>query len=335
MTVYCRSDYPSSMPKAYEGVRLVHLPRLRKSFGETPFNTLIAAAHASMSSYDVMHFFGGGSVPFLIIPRLFGRRIVVTVDGLEWKRLSYSLAARAYLRAVAELTLIVSNVTVADSHSSMNWYHKRTGNKPEYIPYGASISSETDDNILEKYSLEPRRYIVFIGRLVYEKGVHTIVEAFKSVNGDVKLVIIGDSPEETSYVRELKDSADQRTVFLGYVYGRELDVIRNASMIYVHPSLLDGTSISLLSALAAGKCIVSSNLPENMDVAGDAATYFSMEDPRDLAGKMNSLIGNIGRIRELEDKAIRRACDMFDWDTITESYENLYRRIAGMNEAER
>ena len=184
-----------------------------------------------------------------------------------------------------------------------------------------------DPTILEEFGLEVGKYVLFVGRLVYEKGAHTLIEAFKSVKTDLKLVIIGDALSPGDYVRELREAADERTVFLGYVHGAAFDTIRNAALVYVHPSLFDGTSISLLGALGAGKSIVSSDLQENVDVAQDAVVYFQKESASDLSRKLQELLDNPKRIEELGQEAVVRARDLFDWERITDAYEGVYRSV--------
>ena len=192
-----------------------------------------------------------------------------------------------------------------------------------------SISTETDDEVLSGYGLRRGRYVLFTGRLVSEKGVHTLIEAFKSVPGDIKLVIVGDFPAANDYVRSLKSNADDRTAFMGYVYGRNYESLKNACMIYVHPSLLEGTSISLLGALGSGCCIVSSNLTENHEVAGDAAIYFERDSPESLSTVLNDLIMHPDWINAARVKALKRAKELFDWDRIALQYEEIYRELLG------
>lgn len=322
--VYCRTDWPRSASKTYEGVRLIHLPRLRKGFLESPFNSFIATMRSVASKAEVIHYFGCGNVPFVPLARLSGKKVVLTVDGIEWERTSYSAAARLYLRSFAELAMVFPHRTVADSRSSVDWYTRRTGTTPEYIPYGTKVSRNVDQDVLDKFGLTHEKYVFFAGRLVHEKGVHTLVEAFKSVKGDVGLVIVGDFPGRSDYVEELKRNADSRTRFLGYVYGRDYETIRNASLIHAHPSLLEGTSISLLEALGAGRCIVSSDLRENVEVAGDSAVYFRTGDSFDLSTKLSELLDCPDKIVLGRERAQNRAAGLFDWETIVERYEKVY-----------
>ena len=327
VTVYSKTEDDKAKHSTYKGVELVRFPKLRRQALDYGFQGVITTAHASTSNADVLHFFGCDHVPFALLGRLAGKGVVLTVDGLEWNRKGYPLSYRMYLRSFAELAMVFPDATVADSKSSQKWYYERTGKNPAYIPYGTTISTGVDPTVLEKFELEVGKYVLFVGRLVYEKGAHTLIEAFKSVRTDLKLVIIGDALSPGDYVRKLREAADERTIFLGYVHGAVFDTIRNAALVYVHPSLFDGTSISLLGALGAGKSIVSSDLQENIDVAQDAVVYFQKGNASDLSRKLQELLDNPKRIEELSRGAVVRARGLFDWERITDSYEGVYRSV--------
>jgi glycosyltransferase involved in cell wall biosynthesis len=327
VTVYSRSEDDEANHSTYKGVELVRFPKLRRQALDYGFQGVISTAHASTSNADVLHFFGCDHVPFALLGRLAGKGVVLTVDGLEWNRRGYPLSYRLYLRSFAELAMVFPDVTVADSKSSQKWYYERTGKNPEYIPYGTTISKGVDPRVLEEFGLEAGKYVLFVGRLVYEKGAHTLIEAFKSVKTDLKLVIVGDALSPGDYVRKLREAADERTIFLGYVHGASFNTIRNGALVYVHPSLFDGTSISLLGALGAGKSIVSSDLQENIDVAQGAVVYFQKENASDLSRRLQELLDNPKRIEELSQEAVVRARNLFDWERITDAYEKVYRDV--------
>jgi glycosyltransferase involved in cell wall biosynthesis len=225
--------------------------------------------------------------------------------------------------------MVFPNVTVADSKTSQDWYFDRTKVSPDYIPYGTTFTSEMDPAVLDKYGLKPGGYVLFVGRLVFEKGAHTVIEAFKSLRTDLKLVVIGDTLDADMYAERLKENADKRILFLGFVHGKDFEIIRNASLLYVHPSLFDGTSISLLGALGAGRPIISSDLKENRDVGGDAAIYFQKENPKDLAEKLQHVLDDPAQIEELGRRSSNRARELYDWDKITDSYERAYQSGRG------
>lgn len=330
VTVYSEtSSLESNELSSYKGVHLVQVPKLRGKAPNYAFHSFISTMVASISDADVLHFFGCDQVPFTLLGRLARKRVILTVDGLEWQRLGYPTFFRKYLRSFAELAMVFPNATVADSKTSQEWYFERTKVSPDYIPYGTNLTSEIDPRTLEKYGLKAGGYILFVGRLVYEKGAHTVIEAFESVRTNLSLVIIGDTLDADEYGRQLKENADKRILFLGFVHGKDFEAIRNAALLYIHPSLFDGTSISLLGALGAGRPILSSDLKENQDVGGDAAMYFEKENPQDLAEKLRHLLDDPARIEELGRKSADRAKELYDWDKITDSYERRYQSSGG------
>lgn len=325
VTVYSETSGPKNDElSSYRGVHLVHIPKLRGKAPNYAFHSFVSAMRASFSRADVLHFFGCDQVPFTLLGRLARKRVILTVDGLEWLRSGYPIFFRKYLRSFAELAMVFPNATVADSRTSQEWYLQRTNIAPNYIPYGTKPSSGVDRVVLNEYGLEPDGYVLFVGRLVYEKGAHTVIEAFKSVRTDLKLVIVGDTLDADDYAERLKEEADGRIVFLGFVHGKDFETIRNGARIYIHPSLFDGTSISLLGALGAGRAVISSDLKENRDVGGDAAVYFERENPNDLREKLQQLLDAPDRIRELGERSKQRSANFFDWDKIVDSYERLY-----------
>ena len=327
VTVYCRTENPSARHREYKGVELIDVPAFSRRFIAAPFNSFTTTVLGSLSDADILHYFGCGNALFSLLGRLVNKSTVLTVDGLEWNRQGYSWFARAYLRSFAELAMVFPSRTIADSESSQRWYQSRTGVAPEYIPYGTELSRGIDVDVLKKYGLEEDRYVLFAGRLVYEKGVHTLVEAFKSVKTDLKLVVVGEAPESEDYIAGLKKSADGRTMFLGYLYGDDFETVRNAALLYVHPSLLDGTSISLLGAMGAGRAIISSDIRENQDVAGDSAIYFRRGESADLSQKLQDILKDPDRIEKLGKASLERASRLYDWDTVTNEYERIYREL--------
>ena len=327
VTVYCKSVDPGTESNEYKGVRLIHFPKIRNQALDYAYNAVLPTLHASATSGGILHYFGCDQVPLTFLARVLGRSALLSLDGLEWERNSYPWVFRAYLRSFAELAMAFPKASTVDSRRSERWYLKRTGRRPKYISYGVSVSDFVDHKILARYGLKPKQYVLFVGRLVNEKGAHTVLEAFSKVKTDLRLVVVGGSKNPGTYVENLKNIADDRSLFLGFVHGKDYETLRNAALIYVHPSLFDGTSISLLSALAAGKGIVSSDIDDNVDVARDAAVYFRTGDPRDLANRLQELIDNPSKIAMLENKARARARDAFDWGSITNEYERLYNKL--------
>jgi glycosyltransferase involved in cell wall biosynthesis len=225
----------------------------------------------------------------------------------------------------ASLALHFPDVTTVDSKSVQDWYRKKFDKPPMYVPYGANIDlTEPDDNILKKENLEKRKYVLFVGRLVYEKGVHYLVEAFKKIETDFKLVIIGGDPYGKGYEFFLRKNANENTKFLGYVYGKDYENLCKGAYLYVTPSELEGTSPALLTAMAMGKCVLVSDIPENLETIGDAGFSFRHGDSEDLKEKLQFLLANPDTVDKTQWKAIDRVREYYDWNKITDLMEKIY-----------
>ena len=182
--------------------------------------------------------------------------------------------------------------------------------------------------ITEKYGLEKDSYILFLGRLVPEKGIRYLVEAFKNVKTDKKLVIAGGSSDTESFMNELKDLAkdDDRIIFTGFVQGQILKELYSNAYIYTLPSDLEGMPLSLLEAMSYGNCCLVSNIPECTEVVEDKALIFKKADVNDLLTKIQKACDNPEMITKIKEQATDFICRKYNWDFITKETMNLYRR---------
>jgi glycosyltransferase involved in cell wall biosynthesis len=177
---------------------------------------------------------------------------------------------------------------------------------------------------LRKMNLEPGNYVLFVGRLVPEKGCHFLLEAYERINPELKLVIAGGSSFSSEYVEGLKNHASEKVILLDYVYGEALDELWSNAFLVVQPSTMEGLSISLLEALSHGRCVLVSDIPENMEVVEDCAPSFRSKDVDDLTEKLRMLIGSPDLVARYEEKGRHLILTRFTWDGVTSSLENLY-----------
>lgn len=261
--VYC--GYRGSKPqtKSYKGVQLIFVPCLRSKFLDFPFRAFVSTLDVLHRNVDIVHLFGSDAWPFTFVPRIMLLETVLSLDGLVWNRLSYPTLVRKILRATAGFALYLPHVTIVDSKSVQDWYRKNFDKPPTYVPYGANIDlTDPDETILSKKGVGNKKYILFVGRLVQEKGVHYLVEAFGKIKTDFELVIVGGDPYGKEYESFLRKKANGNTKFLGYVYGKDFQNLCKGAYLYVTPSDLEGTSPALLTAMALGKCVLVSDIPE-------------------------------------------------------------------------
>lgn len=189
------------------------------------------------------------------------------------------------------------------------------------------------EQISEKFGLSKDSYILFLGRLVPEKGIRYLIEAFKQVKTDKKLVIAGGSSDTDSFERELKDLAknDERIIFTGFVQGSLLDELYSNAYIYTLPSDLEGMPLSLLEAMSYGNCCLVSDIPECTEVVEDKALIFKKSDVSDLWEKLQDACNHPENVMELKKEAADFICKKYDWDDVVEKTRELYRRNKSVN----
>ena len=323
--VYC--GYRGSKPrtKSYKGIRLIYVPCLGSKFLDFPFRGFVSTLDVLHRNVDIVHFFSSDAWPFIFVPRMMLLETVLSLDGLVWNRSSYPTWVRKILRATAGFALYLPHVTIVDSKSVQDWYFKNFGRLPTYVPYGANIDlADSDETLLNEKGLGNGRYILFVGRLVHEKGVHYLVEAFRKIKTDFDLVIVGGDPYGKEYESFLRKNASDNTRFLGYVYGKDCQNLYKGAYLYVSPSDLEGTSPALLTAMALGKCVLVSDIPENLETIGDAGFSFRHGDPEDLKEKLQFLLANPSVVNRVQRKAIDRVSNHYNWNKITDQMEKIY-----------
>ncbi len=330
VVVYCRRHNSLSGERRHRGLERVVLPSINTKNLDTPSHTLLSVLHAIVfRKADVYHFHGMGNGLFLPLVRLARKRSVVTIDGPDWERPKWGRLARLALKLSAWLCVKFADALIIDNFSAQDYFDEHFGTRGVYIPYGAHLESAARTDALTSLGLEPRRYVIFVGRLIPDKGCHTLVEAWKRVRSDMKLVLVGDNPYFQDYIRELKANADERVLFPGYVFGEPYRQLVSHAYLYAHPLFVDGTSPSLLQAMGFGNCIVLSDIREAMDVAGDVGYSFRVGDASDLARVLQTLLDDPQLVAAARERSRRKVTEHYNWDLVTDQHEALYRQVLG------
>jgi len=329
VVVYCRSHNSADASPVYRGMRRIVLPSVNTFNLDTISHSALAVLHMRFrDSADVIHFHGLGNG--LVLPLLWGskKRAVVTIDGPDWTRPKWGRFARLALRLGAACCVRWADELIIDNFPSIEYFRERYGVTGTYIPYGANRDRPRRTGYLEGLGLTPRRYVLFVGALVPDKGPDLLIDAYRELRTDLPLVIVGDSPFAAAYgarVRELA-ARDARVMMLGYVRGHNYRELVYHAGIYVHPLRSDGTSPALLQAMGSGNCIVVNSIPESLSAVGDAAVSFRRNDPRDLTAKLQMLLDDPALVEEYRDRALQRATRQYDWDNVAKAHLDVYRR---------
>jgi glycosyltransferase involved in cell wall biosynthesis len=272
--------------------------------------------------YNAASVFGG------LIVRIAGKPLIMTVDGVDWDREAWGWIARVVLKISYWLAVRVANTIVCDSRTVKAIFEKRFhANNIIFIPYGAKCIGNVSGSY-HKYGLIKQHYFIFVGRLVPEKGVDILLEAYAMLATNMPLVIVGDNELHAEYVAMLHRKAGMNVRFLGYRYGEEYESLLCNARAYVTASKLEGTSPSLLAAMGAHVCCLVRAIPENMETGGDSVLYFD-GGIEDLVNKWRMISEDTEIIKEYASKGYERVVSHFDWDAVTTQYLKAYNDIVG------
>ena len=334
VTVYCRhSQYKEHLP-TYKGVRLIYIRSIPTKNFETLTHSLFSTLHFLLfqKQVDCVHLYNPGSSLFIPIIKLFKRRVnvIVTVDGIEWHRDKWGWLAKTFLEFVMWFTTRVSDNVVCDSQVVRDYLAGEFDYRMACIPYGAKLLEKTDDSYL-RFGLQRKKYLLYVGRLVPEKGVHNLIEVYKRLDADYPLVIVGDAPYDKEYVHSIKRSATSKIMFLGYQYGQTYDSLLKNSLIYVSASMIEGTSPSLLAAMGAKVCCLVNGIPENLVTIGDGALAYEKNDLDDLERKLRWLLGHANIIACYSERGYQRVKEKYSWDHVAKRYLEIYKNHRSEN----
>jgi glycosyltransferase involved in cell wall biosynthesis len=326
ITVYCRRPFTSRSDVFDRRIRRVILPTISHKYLDTAFHTFLSAIHVTFTDADVVLFCNVANSPWAWIPRLAGKPTVLNVDGLDRKRRKWNFLARGFLALCEALATFTPNRIVTDARLIQDYYRRRFGKDSTMIGYGAEVPPGSDR--LEGFDLPPGKFVLYVSRLEPENNPELVIEAYRKVQTDWPLVIVGGNPYDETYVSRLKSAADRRVVFLGGVYGPGYwQLLKNAGL-YVFACEIGGVHPALVEAMVAENAVLYLDTPENRETAGDNAMPFR-HDAADLAARMTQLLGDESQRAELARKARQRAEAAFGWEAITRSYESLFTAVLG------
>lgn len=327
VTAYCRAHNSPMADNHHRGIRRVVLPSVREKHVDTPSHTAASTLHALFHRSDVVHLFGVGNAPWLPLLRFAGKGTVISVDGMDWRRRKWGRVAKALLERSSLFAIRASGACITDSREVARYYHDTYGREPHYIAHGVDTRAVTGSAALETYGLRDRGYVLFVGRVTPEKGLHHLLDAFAGVRTDMSCVVVGDGSGDPAYWRTLETRAanDPRVRLLGPVYGEPTRELFAHAYVYVQPSEVEGTALSLVEAMGYGNCVLVSNIPENLETVGDAGLSFDIARPvESLRERLCELIATPERVEERRGASLAYARREYDWEHVADAHEALY-----------
>lgn len=326
VTVYCCGPYSETSENIYNGVRRIVLPTIRSKILDKPVFALLSLLHVSFQKIDVVLMLGVSVSFFCFIPRMFGKKVAINIDGLEWQRKKWGRFISFLLKFEERMAGAMTDLVVTDSKWIKEYYKKRYGKDSLYIAYGADVIDYLPGDVLKKFGLQKDKYILYVSRFEPENNPHIVREAYDEIeNPSKKLVMVGDAPYADSYINMVKDTKNPNILFTGCLFGDAYRELLSNAYFYVQATEVGGTHPALLEAMGAGNCVLANDVPEHREVLGDAGVYFRGKD--DLKNKMMLLMNDEKTVKEKKIAAVEVIMEWYSWDKITDEYEQMFCNI--------
>jgi len=321
------ASFDESAKNNYKGVKLKTVLTIDKKGLAAMTASFTAAICAAFGRYDIVHFHAEGPCAMIWLPKIFGKRCIATVHGLDHQRSKWGRFASWYIKFGEKCAVKYADEIIVLSQNVKNYFKQKYSRETVYIPNGISKAEKVAANeITEKFGLKNNDYILFLGRLVPEKFVDGLIKAYCTIKTDKKLVIAGGSSDSTSYADELKKLARENgnVVFTDFVQGNILNELYSNAYIYVLPSNLEGMPLSLLEAMSFGNCCLVSDIPECTEALGDYGVTFKQGDVIDLKDKLQQLCDDRRSVELFKEQAADYICNRYNWDEVTKETLKLY-----------
>lgn len=315
--------------KEYKGVKLIKVFTSEKKSLNALLYSFNATIKAIFKHYDVIHYHAEGPCAMILLAHLYGKRTVATIHGLDWQRSKWGGFATQYLKFGEKMAAKYADEVIVLSSNVQQYFKDTYGRETRFIPNGVSEPVKHEPEIiLDKYRLKKDDYFLYLARIVPEKGLHYMLEAFSKVNTDKKFVIAGGSSHTSDYLEQIKELAkkDQRVIMTGFVQGQELQELFSNAYTYVLPSDVEGMPLSLLEAMSYGNCCLTSDIPECVEVVKEHAVSFKKSDIDDLTKKVSELCNDPNKVKSYQEDSAKYILDRYNWDDVVDKTIQLYRK---------
>jgi glycosyltransferase involved in cell wall biosynthesis len=297
------------------------LPTIRHKYFDTIAHTGVSTLDVLIRRYDVLLYCNAANAVFTLWPRALGMPTALNVDGVERHRKKWNFLAKSWYLLSEWLATWCCSAVITDAQKIREYYLDRYGKDSTFIAYGADTNKVTADNIVRELGLERGRYVLYVSRMEPENNALLVRQAFEQVTTDFKLAIIGDAPYAAEYIRQVKDTADQRIVIPGAIYGEGYRQLQSHCAVYVQATEVGGTHPALIEAMGHGALVLYLDTPESAEVAGDAAIAFQDED---LVAKLQWAVDASESERaSWGNRARQRIENLYSWNAVTDQYETL------------
>lgn len=319
VTVFCELQAQHQVAE-YKGVKLCYVP----VFQLGPLTTIIfdlLCLWRARKDFNVVYMLGYGASLFCFLPRIWGKKVWVNMDGVEWARSKWSWPAKLWLKIMEAVAMWTPSRIIADADAILKHLENRYSHLPPstFIPYGAKVIDIPPlESILDEWNLQSKSYLLVVCRLEPENHLLEIIQGYRASAVAMPLIILGNHLAGTPYVKSLVGYSSENIRFLGTVYDHDkLLALRYHSYAYLHGHSVGGTNPSLLEAMGCGNGIVAHDNQFNREVAGASALYFKD------AASLTAILNNLGDMVENGRVAQQLIRDCYTWDKIVSDYLGL------------
>lgn len=317
----------------YRGVRLRYL----ETGSGKGFDTLVHSAKATLDiirhhTGDIVHIQNGGNSIFAAVLRLFGKKVFLSQDGVDWKRDKWPWYGKLYLWLSTYLTAVGPNVVIFDNVFAKRLFEERFGTRSgrfQFIPFGSEVPGDVPEtDVIERLGLTRKGYFLFVGRFIPDKGLQYLIPAFEGLSTEKRLVLVGGAPNPSAFEAGLRSTKDPRVVFPGFMYGADATTLMRNAYAYVQPSDIEGLSPVILENMGLGTAVICSDIEENLYVVADTALTFRQGDVEDLRRVLARALAEPERLREKAARARERALREFSWEAVVDGHVQSFEAAA-------
>ncbi|MCF7874400.1 MAG: glycosyltransferase family 4 protein [Candidatus Omnitrophica bacterium] len=325
---YCQNNHNYFQKINHKNIKLIYLPALKNRYLETCSHTVLSLLHLLFFNFnvDIVHIHALGPALFSFLPKIFNKKVVVTVHGLDWQRKKWGIVPKIVLKIGEYAAGYFPDRTIVVSKNLKSYFHDKFKKSFFYIPNGTNIPVIGNSPLKKE-----KKYILFVGRLTPEKEIDLLIRAFNQLNTNLKLVIAGTASYYKKYFLNLKRIAGPKIEFPGFIKEKALDGLYRNAYLFILPSSIEGSPLSLLEAMSYGLCVLTSKIKENQEIVENSGILFESGNCTDLKNKLKYLINNPGLVENLGKKARQKVKLEYNWEKIITNLENLYQEL-GANE---
>ena len=325
--------------KTYHGVRIKEVRTFQHSALNAMVYSVFATARCALKKYDVVHFHAEGPCAMIPLAKLCGKRVVATIHGLDWQRGKWGGFASKYIMFGEKMAAKHADKVIVLSKNVQNYFKETYGCDAVLIPNGINpVTTEPADIIREKFGLEKDSYILFLARITTEKGLHYLIDAYKKLNTDKKLVVAGSIEPQTEYIRSVLEQAGEakNIIFTNFVSGKTLASLYSNCFVYVLPSDIEGMPMTLMEAVGYDARVIVSDIPENVDCLNGYGNSFEHGNIASLQAVLEHCLANEAlKAQDFKENMTAAAVqaqraalkEKYDWEHITDQTLAVYQSV--------